>query len=153
MSEYSWNLNPPGGLTWALRNVDKDGEIDYYDTYGLEPYEPNIVGWLKRRGGEVRVNNRMLQIYMSTACGQHCIYFLILRCGGFPMNTTTNTLSDSPFINDSFVTAYVNKNEFQFPAQFKFPPVSIGSCCQSRIAHPSTLRNQLCLWVKISFAQ
>ena len=98
------------GAHWLAIFIDKDGVIDYLDSYGLDPQVKDIKKWLELHGTKSNVNDRVLQSYMSAACGQHCIYFLILRCKGFPMHTITNMLSDSPFINDSFVTAYVNKN-------------------------------------------
>ena len=101
--------NAPGAH-WLAIYVDKDGIIDYFDSYGLPPQVETINSWLQLRGSRININNRIVQSYMSAACGQHCIYFLILRCRGFPMRTITNMLSDSPFINDSFVTAYVNKH-------------------------------------------
>ena len=98
------------GAHWLAIYVDKDGVIDYFDSYGIPPQVENMKNCLERHGSIVNINDTIVQSYMSAACGPHCIYFLILRCRGFPMQTITNMLSDSPFINDSFVTAYVNKH-------------------------------------------
>ena len=98
------------GAHWVAIYVAAEGTIDYFDSYGLDPLVPSIVEWIGKFGDEINVNRRTLQSLMSATCGQHCIYFLLMRCKGLPMHQIVDMLSDSPFINDSFVTAYINKN-------------------------------------------
>ncbi len=98
------------GAHWVAIFAGLEGTLDYFDSYGMRPLVPSIDEWISKVGGETNVNRRTLQGLMSATCGHHCIYFLIMRCKGIPMNQVVDMLSDSPFVNDSFVAAYINKN-------------------------------------------
>lgn len=97
------------GTHWVAIFIDAEGVIDYFDSYGLEPSVPDIVTWIRLNGTGLNTNQLCVQSFMSSACGAHCLYFLVLRCRGFPMHSITR-LTDSSFVNDSFVVAYVNKH-------------------------------------------
>jgi hypothetical protein len=105
-----FNLDPADkpGSHWCAIYIDAAGAVDYFDSYGLEPSVPHVIKWLQLNGVKVNINHRVVQGVLSSSCGQHCLYFLINRCRGFPMHTIVS-LTDSCFVNDSFVTAYINK--------------------------------------------
>jgi hypothetical protein len=99
------------GAHWVAIYINADGVVDYFDSYGQAPQVPAIAEWIERQSPpDVNVNSQTLQSLVSAACGQHCIHFLIVRCKGHPMHSIVAMLSDSPFINDAYVTAYVTKH-------------------------------------------
>jgi hypothetical protein len=98
------------GQHWVALYFDADGIGEYFDSYGQQPTVPSIQRFLEQNSRAQRYNNRTVQGHMSSACGQYCVYFLLLRCGGLPMNRIVCGLPRIAFVSDCYVTAFVNKH-------------------------------------------
>jgi hypothetical protein len=95
--------------------LDADGGAEYFDSYGQEPsLVPAFRDFLHANCSSTRQppewNQRTVQGLMSSACGQYCVYYLVFRCRGWPMQQIVNSLPNKPFVSDSYVTAFINKH-------------------------------------------
>ena len=96
------------GEHWVAMYISADGTVDYFDSYGLRPTVRSIATFVSRCGQGTDYNRKRVQGYLSSVCGQYCIYFLILRCLNLSMTRIVKPFRDS-FVSDSYVAAWVNK--------------------------------------------
>lgn len=92
------------GQHWVAFYFDVD-VADYFDSYGLPP--ALFEKYLKLNATYLNISNVQLQGFMSSVCGQYCIYFLLYRCLEVPMERIVK-MSTNKFINDAFVCEFVN---------------------------------------------
>jgi hypothetical protein len=98
------------GQHWVAAYFDSNGAVDYFDSYGLEPTVRNIDQFLHTHSDFVFCNRHQVQGYLSSVCGQYCIFFLSRRCAGASMSDIVQHFSNNqPFVCDSYVCAWVNK--------------------------------------------
>ncbi len=88
---------------------------EFYDTYGQEAGSINgdLAHFLHKykHRPPPRQNGQVVQGLLSSACGQHCIYFLALRSRGWTMAEILDLFSRQELDwNDSMVTAFVNRH-------------------------------------------
>jgi hypothetical protein len=99
------------GQHWVALYFGSDGVGEYFDSYGQRPTVPSIQTFLEGNSGVQRYNNVTVQGHLSSACGHYCAYYLLLRCGGLSMTRIVcGLLRGSTFVNDCYVTAFVNKH-------------------------------------------
>lgn len=61
----------------------------------------------------LQYNDKRLQSMDSNACGYYCVYYLINRCRGVPMEEILHTFSNNLNNNDTFVFDFV-RNTFPY---------------------------------------
>ena len=72
-----------GGQHWTAFYVSKDGKLEYFDSYGLKPFERLLCKYIKKNFKNRYVHNKKrLQGPMSTTCGQYALAFIYHRCLG-----------------------------------------------------------------------
>lgn len=85
------------------------GDVDYFDSYGLPPFQPTFRRFLARHGERYHYNPVTLQGLFTTVCGHYCLFFLLLRCKGLSMNDILQLFPSTRMgDNDGFVYAVVN---------------------------------------------
>lgn len=68
------------GEHWVAIYLLPNGNIEYFDSYGLPPLHKQIINYLyKHCKNNIVYNNRTIQDYKSTACGAFCCSFIKLR--------------------------------------------------------------------------
>ena len=105
------------GSHWTATYVDHDGYGAYFDSYGRCPPK-RIETYLKRHcddaAGGWAHNDQAVQSVYSSACGQHCLYFLWSKANypelGFDQIISTYQDAAANDDNDRFVTDFVNDN-------------------------------------------
>jgi hypothetical protein len=90
------------GVHWVAIFVDKFGNGEYFDSFGLRPWVNFHINFLNRNAKNWRYNNISLQNIYSSACGHYCCVYLALKARGFGLheliskimckNTTKNDL-------------------------------------------------------------
>ena len=95
------------GEHWVALYFDAEGRGEYFDSYGLPP--PPVFkhfiqtfsarGWIQ--------NDTQLQELWTSACGPFCVYYLLHRSQGIPMQNIVSVLK-SMKNDDHYVTRYVN---------------------------------------------
>ena len=69
------------GQHWIAMYVKRDGNVYYFDPYGIPPiniYHSKFLS--KSSDGHGGLNKKQVQGLYSTTCGGHCINFLIEAC-------------------------------------------------------------------------
>ena len=99
------------GSHWVALYVDSYRRGEYFDSYGMPPKIPALLAFLKRNCDTWQYNERRVQGLFSSVCGQFCVYFLLNRAGGTPMEEILARFSPEDFEeNDFLVTEWVNDN-------------------------------------------
>ena len=114
------------GEHWVCFYFDRNGVIEYFDSYGLPPVNMNLFNFIiknikhsrkhgaVRRGGggegSVRCNDVQLQGLGTVVCGHYCIAFLARRSRGESMKEIVESYRGrEPGSKDHVVRDVVNK--------------------------------------------
>ena len=93
------------GEHWIAICFDKQGQGEYFDPYGLQPFPPFIP--FMNSCSSWKYNDVCLQSPLSQTCGQHCLTYLIHRCQGIDMNTYVQRFSNDLMQNDVLVSKFI----------------------------------------------
>ena len=76
MAFFIYNLEPSymSGSHWVATFV-KDGRINYFDSFGLPPFQ-EIVNHAEKKNLTLIHQNNQIQDLGTTTCGYFCLYFL-----------------------------------------------------------------------------
>ena len=76
MALFIFNLEPSymSGSHWVATYV-KNGKINYFDSFGLPPFQ-EIVNHAKKKNLTLIHQNNQIQALNTTTCGYFCLYFL-----------------------------------------------------------------------------
>ena len=76
MALFIYNLEPSymSGSHWVATFV-KDGRINYFDSFGLPPFQ-EIVNHAEKKNLTLIHQNNQIQDLSTTTCGYFCLYFL-----------------------------------------------------------------------------
>lgn len=85
-----------GGTHWvAIYNDPNKKDVEYFDSFGMRP--PDIVYQYMLKTGKGNVyNSSMLQDIKSILCGYYCVYFIIERSQGRPIQSIMLDFSQTP---------------------------------------------------------
>ena len=95
------------GQHWIAMYVDEYAKGEYYDPFGFPPIHKAFENFLNDRCRRWIYNGVLVQHPFSTACGQHCIFYLIQRNRGLQMHDVTRFLSKDLHANTSFVDKFM----------------------------------------------
>ncbi|CAC5417050.1 unnamed protein product [Mytilus coruscus] len=103
----------PGRHWLAFYVTSHRGE--FFDSYGRKPssYSDVFNDFFVVNNLTLQHNDKRLQSSDSKVCGYYCIYYLINRCRGVPMNEIIHTFSNDLSNNDTFVFDVV-RNAFPY---------------------------------------
>ena len=76
MALFIFNLEPSymGGSHWVATHV-RNGKINYFDSFGLSPFQ-EIVNHAKKKNLTLIHQNNQIQAFNTMTCGYFCLYFL-----------------------------------------------------------------------------
>ena len=82
------------GQHWIAIYVKRDGNLYYFDPYGIPPFSIYHATLMKKSSdGHGTYNRKQVQTLYSSTCGAHCINFLIASCRNQdPQYTMTNLI-------------------------------------------------------------
>ena len=85
----------------------------YFDSFGYPPFNLQEVGKVLDTVNVWSYNDKKLQTFYSTVCGQYCIFFLTHISRGYTLEHIIELLNDSgdTFANDAFIFNYI-KNKY-----------------------------------------
>lgn len=86
---------------WLAIYLPKRGHPYYFDSYGLDPYVPNHINFLKRHAKKAYVNKQCFQSLDSKVCGGYCLLFLAYNMG--VIKNPLKLYPDAEKINDQVV--------------------------------------------------
>ena len=104
------NLQPLSqkGSHWIAVFIDAEGFGEYFCSYGSKPAE-KFTSFLRNHCYDWTHNQKRVQGLLSSTCGQHCIFYLMLRCRGLTMPEIFARYSSDCDYNDEMVVAIINK--------------------------------------------
>lgn len=95
------------GSHWVGVYFDKKPKYDeYFDSYGLGP--PKQIERLL--GKYYLYNNKQIQNYFSSTCGQHTVYYIFRKSLGDTMQNILDRFSRNLKENDRMIASWTNKN-------------------------------------------
>ena len=98
------------GEHWVAIYITRDGEGEYFDSYGQSVMLPEIRTFLRKNTTRTCSNSRPLQGPWSAVCGQYCIFFLLNRCRGLTMTKIVNLFSWDKNDNDVQVDEFIKRH-------------------------------------------
>jgi len=96
------------GSHWVCIFMNRDGESEFFDSYGRKPDTNEIQSYMKKYATRLRCNEKQLQGPYSSACGQYCLYYMYHRLRNYTMNMITEKFGSDYDKNDTYVTRWVN---------------------------------------------
>lgn len=105
----------PGKHWVAFHASNHRGE--FFDSYGLKPsfYSDRVLDFCTSNNLTLLYNDKRLQSKDSKTCGYYCMYYLVNRCRGVPLNEIVRPFSDDYNNNDLFVSDVIT-NTFPYCA-------------------------------------
>jgi len=98
------------GEHWVAIYFDQDHCCEYFDSFGLLPYIPNIVSFIRDNSISLKHNHFHLQSVNSSVCGLYCIFFLYKRCRQNSLGEVLNLFSFSNHkLNDVLICNFIYK--------------------------------------------
>lgn len=94
------------GEHWVAFYSDSGDRMEYFDSYGRPPYQPDFQRFLRRNSRRRYVYNRYrLQGYDTSVCGHYCLTYLYCRAAlGMTLGDYVQLFDPaSPSINDALV--------------------------------------------------
>ena len=77
--------NKPGSH-WLAIYYNKDGESEFFDSYGINPKYYGIQNYLERTSSKWTQNKRQFQSFYSNLCGYFCFLYLMAKCRGYSLD-------------------------------------------------------------------
>ena len=97
------------GRHWVAFFLQRNGHVEYFDSYGLPPTVPEFVQFLRRHAKSWNYNNLPRQGLGSDTCGHHCLFYLWHRCHGLTSSEVLHLLDRDPAKNDDVVRSFVKR--------------------------------------------
>lgn len=108
--------SPDGpGEHWVALYIDKES-AEYFDSFGDIPRRVAFYRLLNHVGLKWKRNERCLQDLWSSTCGHYCLYYLLLRSRGVPLQKIVQSFGADSLKNDTFVETFTRQ-------YFNLPPI------------------------------
>lgn len=121
------------GEHWLALTLEEDGSGTFFDSYGFPPdfhyYPRSILRFLEQRVDKIVYHNRQFQHPLSTACGQHCVFYLYHRACGMSFSQTLSLYGKNVMKND--VKASALTKQFQGCTRYRVRSTRVcdHGCC------------------------
>ena len=102
--------NQPGSH-WLAVNYDKDGNCDFFDSFGNSPSIFNLKKYFESTSISLSFNNKKIQGSFSEFCGHYCLVFLYFRCRGKSLETIENLFNNSADSNENLIKKIIKEIE------------------------------------------
>ena len=102
-------LHTDEGEHWVVIFVDRNGQGEYFDSFGLPPLYMRFVNFLDTQCTSWTFNEIQLQGLTSTMCGHHCVFYLLHRCRDIPMSRIVHMFGSDVRDNDVLVDDFLVK--------------------------------------------
>lgn len=97
---YIINLDPSNepGIHWVATHVIDSQNVEYFDSYAIEPYVPDILAFLSKFTSLI-TNRKRLQNYKSDLCGEFCCLYALFKSSKHTLSQFLRVFSH-PHVND-----------------------------------------------------
>jgi hypothetical protein len=100
--------NQPGEH-WFSIYVPKYGPVEYFDSYGLKPFNKEVNDFIKANGSHYVYNEKEIQGLNSISCGKFSILFIYFRTRGYTLKQYLKFFTSNKLYNDIFINKLYNK--------------------------------------------
>lgn len=97
------------GQHWVAIYIDKNGNGDYFDSYGMPPLYKEIKEFLEDNCNRWCYSTQMLQNIIAVTCGAYCVFYIKLRCLGYTHCDFIKLFTNRTYINDKIVAKLFNE--------------------------------------------
>jgi hypothetical protein len=121
------------GEHWVAFYVDKNGDGEFWDSYGMPPIIPQHRQFLDRLCRKWVYNHTSLQAIDSLVCGEYCVLYLIHRAHGYTLRRFVNMFfnEESPENNDRIVRTLFRRM-FGRKRECVLTPTTSQRCCRRK---------------------
>lgn len=96
------------GEHWVCMYFDVYNNVDYFDSFGLLPFVPEIEAFVLNNSKHQYYNLRRLQSSDSSVCGLYCLYFLYFKMRRVKVSTILDIFHFQNFAyNDRIVCKFL----------------------------------------------
>ena len=116
---YILNTDPCDrpGEHWVAVFFDREGQGEYFDSYGYPPLSPVITRWLTETTRRWTWNTQPLQSDTTAVCGHYCLFYAAHRARDVPMSQIVAMFTGPPLENDVMVYDVIGR-AFRVDAPF-----------------------------------
>ena len=99
------------GSHWLAVYIDQHHSGEFFYSYARHPlmYNEHFVNFLNQHCREWVFNEKALQSYWSTVCGQYCLFYLLNKVKGESLGSILAHFTHNRVQNDRNVHAYINR--------------------------------------------
>ena len=100
------------GSHWLAVFIDRYHCGEFFDSYARHPsmYNEKFVKFLNKHCKEWVFNEKPLQSYWSTVCGQYCLFYLLNKVKGMSLRSILAHFTNNRVQNDRLVHSYINRH-------------------------------------------
>ena len=95
------------GSHWQAAHIDKDGNGQFFDSYGMSPFVPAHKRFMDRVCKTWTHNPIQLQALDSAVCGHYCLLYLIFKAHGYSLEQMINMFFDDDVNKNDAVVEYL----------------------------------------------
>lgn len=133
---YVVNTDPisMSGSHWVAIYFDKEGNGEYFDSYGLPPIVYNHKKFILNNSHEYTYNKSCLQSVTSSVCGHYCILYIGARARNLSMHEFISKF-DGPDVYSNDAIAILNfRKYYDHRKNGKSKVDDIGLKCKAQCA-------------------
>ena len=97
------------GEHWVAIYIPRYRHPEYFDSYGMPPFDTRIKRFLKINGPNFIYNDKPIQGNDSVNCGKFCIFYLYFKSRNFPLSKIKKFFSNNFENNDFIVNKFFNR--------------------------------------------
>lgn len=97
------------GLHWVAIWTPLIGKIEYFDSFGYPPMNPEIILFINLNGKSFIYNNMQVQSNLTSSCGKFCILFILFRSRNIPYKMFLNLFYCNKKYNEYYVKTLFNE--------------------------------------------
>lgn len=96
--------NAPG-QHWVAIYVDAKGNCEYFDSFGLPPFIPDHLNFMRKHSKHSVTSNKMsLQGFESSVCGHYACMYILGKACNISLNTFVKSMNvGTPYDNDAHI--------------------------------------------------
>ena len=113
------NLDPStqSGSHWVAIYIDANHSTEYFDPLGMKPPTGPIQNFLDMHSKSLLISYQKVQGSLSTACGPHCIFYLLFRCRGLKYKQIMAIYSLHDRVANDFMAVHLVNKRFRMTAK------------------------------------
>lgn len=91
------------GKHWVVLFIHKDRKCEYFDSFGMQPLQKDIVSYISYSCKKLKYNTQLLQDPLSRTCGVYCIDYIVQRSKGTSLKKYLAQFTSDTSTNDRLV--------------------------------------------------